>query len=582
MFQAIRPEARSLATTMGRGGTRRAAIASALMEAIETHVAETIAGGPVRTLAELGEAALGLWHRDARDPLAVRLAPAVPRRWIDGVDLATGAARLVPFDLVSQDLTGPAMPDTLTSTVGLASGGSRDEALASALAELLEHDLESDWRRAPAGERRRGEIDPGSVTDPAVRDALDRIGRAGCGVRLWSLGQDWGIAAILCFLLDGDGSATRLPPVGGGGCHPDRAIAALRAIQEAAQARAALISGARDDLSADHYAEPRAKAVELLLSSLCFGPGPLAWRSVPTVSRPGPAQALAAVAAVARARSPLPLIAVTLPSPHPSLHIVKVAAPGLRMAERGAPDRPPEPAGARAAGRPRRGRRLLFVGPSLWKDELPPGIERHPPAAAGDLARLLADPPEMVGLVDGRFETAPSVWHKEILDLLAAGVAVLGAGSLGALRAAELHGHEMVGIGRVFAAYRDGRVRRDDAVMLVHAPAELGFRPLTVALVDAEAAIARVVADAAERRLLQRIARTMPFRERTWPAMLERYRARAGRPCTVVEERLITAASLKRHDARLLVRAMGRPPVPVASCPRPPVTSYYRRMLART
>ena len=67
-----------------------------------------------------------------------------------------------------------------------------------------------------------------------------------------------------------------------------------------------------------------------------------------------------------------------------------------------------------------------------------PDFAWHPPAAAGDLLRLLPDPPATLCLIDGYFDARPSVWHKEILLLIEAGVRVFGAASMGALRAAEL------------------------------------------------------------------------------------------------------------------------------------------------
>ena len=58
----------------------------------------------------------------------------------------------------------------------------------------------------------------------------------------------------------------------------------------------------------------------------------------------------------------------------------------------------------------------------------------------------------------------------------------LGAGSIGALRAAELEAFGMVGEGRIFEAYRSGVLEPydtpfedDDEVAVVHAPAELGY-----------------------------------------------------------------------------------------------------------
>ena len=80
--------------------------------------------------------------------------------------------------------------------------------------------------------------------------------------------------------------------------------------------------------------------------------------------------------------------------------------------------------------------------------------------------------PAAIGMVDGYFDGVPAVWHKEVLWALQAGIAVFGASSMGALRAAELHSFGMRGIGRIFEDYRDGRLTDDDEVALLHGPAE--------------------------------------------------------------------------------------------------------------
>jgi hypothetical protein len=221
--------------------------------------------------------------------------------------------------------------------------------------------------------------------------------------------------------------------------------------------------------------------------------------------------------------------------------------------------------------------RLLFAGPSLHGSAtaLPPNVCLRPPARRGDLIRALRSRPAAIGLIDGLFETGPSVGHKEILHVIAEGVPVFGAASLGALRAAELERFGMIGIGAVFAAYRSGRIVRDDAVMVAHAPAALGHRPLGVALVDAEAAIRAAAIDPADRALLLRIARRMDFRVRTWPAIGAAFAARSGRPCPPTD----TTPSLKRADAEALIRLIAGP-LPTVRIEPPPRTSHLERLIA--
>ena len=107
-----------------------------------------------------------------------------------------------------------------------------------------------------------------------------------------------------------------------------------------------------------------------------------------------------------------------------------------------------------------------------------------PPARQGDVWRALRLRPRAIALIDGVFEAQPSVWHREILDALDAGVPVLGGASMGALRAAELCGLGMKGAGRIFRWYRDGIVIDDAEVALLHAGAEHAWRALTVPQVN--------------------------------------------------------------------------------------------------
>src|SRR2546429_8339173 len=82
--------------------------------------------------------------------------------------------------------------------------------------------------------------------------------------------------------------------------------------------------------------------------------------------------------------------------------------------------------------------------------------ESAPPVKRGDLGELLArtEPPSAIGIVDGRFLQSLCISPKEVLNAIDAGVKVFGSSSMGALRAAECWQYGMVGVGRIFEAYR--------------------------------------------------------------------------------------------------------------------------------
>lgn len=200
---------------------------------------------------------------------------------------------------------------------------------------------------------------------------------------------------------------------------------------------------------------------------------------------------------------------------------------------------------------------IVFLGPSLPVAEARRVLlaTYWGPAAQGDVFRALARRPRALVLVDGVFDGQPSVWHHELRAALDSGVQVFGASSMGALRAAELEPFGMVGVGTIFEQYRSGAFIDDADVALLHAPAELGWRPMTVPWVNVWHAARRAVgAKALTRREgahVETVARGLFYAERTWTS-LERALARVWRPERVRAWTAFVrtgAEDLKRLDA---------------------------------
>ncbi len=140
---------------------------------------------------------------------------------------------------------------------------------------------------------------------------------------------------------------------------------------------------------------------------------------------------------------------------------------------------------------------IVFVGPTLRREDMAPsyGFTWRGPAAQGDVYRASLEAPEAIAVIDGYFETVPSVWHKEILWALSRGVRVYGAASMGALRAAELSAFGMIGVGEVFESFADGTLEDDDEVAVLHGPADDGYRSLSDAMVNVRATLRRAVGE---------------------------------------------------------------------------------------
>ena len=134
---------------------------------------------------------------------------------------------------------------------------------------------------------------------------------------------------------------------------------------------------------------------------------------------------------------------------------------------------------------------VVFLGPSLARADacVLLDAEYHPPARMGDIYRLLSARVERFVIIDGVFHGVPSVWHREILDAMAEGVDVVGASSMGALRAAELHRFGMRGHGEVFEWFRDEILDGDDELALRHGEEETAFRALSDPLVNLRATL---------------------------------------------------------------------------------------------
>lgn len=256
---SIRPNARSLAVSSGKGLTEAAALASALMEAIELYHAER-----VRLPLLLGT------HRELRHAHALadvgrlpslslsRFHDDFPLLWVAGWDLLDDAPCLVPFEMVHANFTWPLPAGSggfpMTSN-GLASGNHVLEAISHGICEVVERDATTLWRTSAAARRAGRGVDLHTVDDDGCRTALERYDRAGVAVGVWDITSDVGVPTFECVVVDRESHAWRPAyATSGVGCHPAKAVALLRALTEAAQGRLIYITGARDDRDRQAYA----------------------------------------------------------------------------------------------------------------------------------------------------------------------------------------------------------------------------------------------------------------------------------------------------------------------------------------
>jgi hypothetical protein len=148
-----------------------------------------------------------------------------------------------------------------------------------------------------------------------------------------------------------------------------------------------------------------------------------------------------------------------------------------------------------------------------------------PPAAEGDVYRVAQKKPQVIGIVDGYFQSVPAVRHKEILWAMARGIHVFGSASMGALRASELAPFGMEGVGKIFEFYRDGVLEDDDEVAIAHGPSKTGFLNVSEAMIN----IRQTLREAEKLRViskkisgsLERIGKQLFYADRSYPLICQ-------------------------------------------------------------
>lgn len=182
---------------------------------------------------------------------------------------------------------------------------------------------------------------------------------------------------------------------------------------------------------------------------------------------------------------------------------------------------------------------IVFVGPTLSQADVEQTLQAdvRPPAARGDVLKACAEQPTVIALVDGYFDRVPAVWHKEILNAMAQGIHVFGAGSMGALRAAELEAYGMEGFGEVFASFRGDSLTDDDEVAVAHGSAEHGYRSHSDAMVNIRATLRAAQSEGlicgSVRAQLEAIAKGLHYSDRLFSNVLELALQREIAPVTV-------------------------------------------------
>lgn len=253
VYVAIRPNGKTLAQSNGKGVTAMAAKVSTVMESIEVwHAEEIQTTDLVASIEEM--------HKNnllSYDPFTLSSSPigffceSIPLEWMKAEDLTTNCHTYVPKELMnlSWEVNEQAcLPSFLSNTVGLASGNSILEATLHGLCEVLECDAIVQYNNFTAKNPKRL-VDKTTISSDICLQLINQYEKAGAKLYIEDISSEFGVAVLQANITFEDHLGISM----GYGCHPNREIALLRALTEAAQCRATVISGARDDISAISY-----------------------------------------------------------------------------------------------------------------------------------------------------------------------------------------------------------------------------------------------------------------------------------------------------------------------------------------
>lgn len=328
---AVRPNSRSIAVSQGKGITRDAAVASALMEALESWHCERV---EVPLIYDSYASLCGRARTIEATRLPVCKGAAFrrehPMLWAEAVEVARGEPLWVPFECVSTNFVEPARAGEtfVASSNGLASGNHRLEAIVHGLCEVIERDSHAMWLAQGGSGRTETRVDLTTVPDTDVQWLLSRLSAAGVLAAAWDVTSDTGVPAYHCEIVDRPGTPrwALLGVFAGTGCHLDGTVALSRALTEAVQSRLTHIAGSRDDMfSYETQANPDDVRATAELAQRSAG---RAFKAVDLSTQTFEDDLAELASALARIGSE-EIAVVDLTRPEVGIPVVKVIVPGL-------------------------------------------------------------------------------------------------------------------------------------------------------------------------------------------------------------------------------------------------------------
>lgn len=238
VYCACRPNAKRIAVSAGKSINKAMARAGAIAEGIEFHLFEN---------------PFGPWGVAPFEPGPLDMPTRKDSTWNKEIPIAqdevihfdTGKRCFYPSDLVWITSRLKDEPKFFMGTTnGCATGGTFEDALVQGIVELVERDAVTLRQIAVDQGTDPPRVNPDSFTGN-LKTIYDACEAAGSTIYLFYCTIDISLPVFWSVLVDREHGLGRFA---GYGCHVNSHVAAERAMLEAVQSRAVLVSGARDDI----------------------------------------------------------------------------------------------------------------------------------------------------------------------------------------------------------------------------------------------------------------------------------------------------------------------------------------------
>ncbi|MEA2465868.1 MAG: ribosomal protein methylthiotransferase accessory factor, partial [Acidobacteriota bacterium] len=245
----------------GKAETREGARVGSIMEETEIHAQDAFQPvGEIRTSFADSSAPQHLIDpRELDLPFDSRYTESLDLDWAECFDLLNGRKALIPSasllgERVPNDIFySPRLGGKIFSSSGLGSGFSLAEATVHAACEYIERhalrlaELELD-NPGGVGLRQFWFVDHRTLPE-TPRRIVDKYRKAGMSVRILDITSDIAIPTFYARVFDDPFEHDSSMSSDGFACHPDPEVAVTMALLEAAQTKAGVIAGGREDYS---------------------------------------------------------------------------------------------------------------------------------------------------------------------------------------------------------------------------------------------------------------------------------------------------------------------------------------------